>query len=390
MSSPRSLSLSDFFRFLEQQYRSAQACYKETDEVRQGLTEAFTREMAAWQEVFAAAYPDLEARRAELPPAFAAHVDRVEAEERQRQQDELAALDKQVAEGKARSDELLAAAQEHTEVLRHANPRLNEQEEALKALVVQYEDEYAHAYEQEAALRAESWNPLHRWGEVRRLRRAQQEAKRRQQAEMAKLRKLRQDWLERVKEAGDKQAALRQEWQQVGVETSEAQTRRDHLRENFDTLALEATYQRVLSELDAPPDVPGEFGERLADLARRNAVRASYERALEVSAEFLGRTRGVATGLEKFGTSVASVVREQRRYNLKNVQVRIPPSVHELLGTFDAVRARFQDAARWAAQPDQVSALLDSLNRTRLSDGDIQDLFETMGEELNRATAAWN
>ena len=390
MSSPRSLSLSDFFRFLEQQYRSAQACYKETDEVRQGLTQAFTREMEAWQTAFAAAYPVLEERRAELPPAFAAQVDRVEAEERQRLRDELAALDKQVTEGKAKSDELLAAAQEHTEVLRHANPRLNEQEEALKALVVQYEDEYAHAYEQEAALRAESWNPLSNWGEIRRLKRAQREAKQRQQAEMGKLRKLRQDWLDRVKEAGDKQAALREEWQQVGVETAEAQTRRDHLRENLDTLAIEDTYQRVLSELDAPPEVPGTFGEMLADLARRNGVRASYERALEVSAEFLGRTRGVATGLEKFGASVASVVREQRRYNLKNVQVRIPPSVHQFLGTFDAVRARLKEEARWATQPDQVSALLDSLNRARLSDGDIQTLFETMGEELNRATAAWN
>lgn len=390
MSSPRSLSLTDFFRFLEKSHRSAQSCYKEADEVRQAMTDVFTQEMEAWQTVFAACYAQLEERRAEMPPDFAALIDRVEAEERQRQRDELADLERQIAEGKAQSDELLAAAQEHTEVLRHANPQLNAQEETLQAQVVEYQDAYAHAFEREEALRGESWNPLSHWGEIRRLKKQQQEAKRQQQEHMAKLRLLRQEWLDRVKEAGDKQSALREEWQQVQVETAEAQTRRDHLRDNFDTLALEATYQRVLEELAEPPEVPGEFGEQLADLARRNAVRASYERALEVSAEFLGRTRGVATGLEKFGSSVASVVREQRRYNLRNVPVRIPPLVHELLGIFDSVRARFQDQSRYARQPDEVSALLDSYNRTRLSDGNIQALFETMGEELNRATAAWN
>ena len=54
-----------FLRFLEQRYRSAQA-HKETDEVRQALTEAFTREMAAWQEVSPPPIP-IRARRAELP-----------------------------------------------------------------------------------------------------------------------------------------------------------------------------------------------------------------------------------------------------------------------------------------------------------------------------------
>ena len=41
-----------------------------------------------------------------------------------------------------------------------------------------------------------------------------------------------------------------------------------------------------------PPEVPGEFGTQLADLARRNGVRAAYEESLQVSAEFLGRTNG--------------------------------------------------------------------------------------------------
>lgn len=383
-------TLSQLHSFLESQYGTAQTCFQRADAVRQALTQAFTEEMEAWQGVLGTCLPLLEAKRAEMPPAFASTIDRVEEEERQSLRDEIASLEAQIAEGQAKSDELLAAAQAETAKLRDANPELNTQDEELQALATRYQDEFAHAFEEEESLRASSslgW--LSQFGPIRRLKRQQREAKRRQEKTLAKLHLLRQGWADSVKAAGDKQSELREQWQEVGIRLAENQTRHAHLRDNLEALALQNGLQRVLMELRVPPEVPGEFGAQLADLARRNGVRAAYEESLQVSAEFLGRTKGVGTGLSKFGTSVANVVREQRRYNLKNVRVRVPPLALEVLGTFRDVGERLAEPNSWASQPERVTALLDPYNKTRLSDDSIKALFETMGEELNRATSAW-
>ncbi len=390
MSNDRRLSLSDFHSFLEGRFRTAQQCYQRTDAVRKGLTDAFTVEMEAWQAVFGACLPQLEARRAEMPPAFAAVIDRVEEDEHQSLREEIAALETQIAEGKSRSDELLAAAQAETGKLRDANPQLNDREEEVKALAVRYQDEFARAYEEEEALQASALGWLTHAVHIGRLKRQQRDAKRRQQEALAKVRTLRQEWADDVRNAGDRQGELRQQWQEVEVQAAERQTRYAHLRENLEPLALQNALRRVLMELTTPPDVPGELGAQLADLSRRNVVRTTYEESLQVSAEFLGRTKGVTSGLEKFADSVAGVVREQQRYNLTNVHVEVPQEALEVLGALADVAERFAAAEPWAAAPARVTELLGAYNRTRLSDERIKALFETMGEELNGATKSWN
>jgi len=390
MGRNRRLSLSEFEAFLDQQLRAAQKCYQEVDTVRQRLTEAFSVEMEGWQAVFAVCLPQLEARRAEMPPGLASTIDRVEEEERQSLRDEIATLEQQIAEGKARSDELLAAAQAETRRLSEANPLLNDQEEALKSQAVRYEDEYARAYEEEEALQAAALGWLTHAPQIYRLRRQQRDAKRRQEQVLSKVRALRQQWTDDVKNAGDRQGTLREEWQAVQVRMAEQQTRRAHLQENLDALALQNALRRVLMELQEPPDVPGDLGAQLADLARRNAIRTAYEEALQVTAEFLGRTKGVSSGLDKFTNSVSGVVREQRRYNLRNVPVQVPQPALQVFGALADVVQQFADPEPWASNPKRVTGLLGAYNRTHLSDESIKALFETMGDELTRATSAWN
>jgi len=384
-----SLTLAKFHAFLERNREEALACHRQTMAIREKTLEVFQREMVAWHATFATCYAQLAERRHEMPPDFAQHIDRVEQEELTRIRQEIADLAKEIEEKQARSDKLLASARAEVESLRETNPGLNEREEELKALMVKYQDEYSEAYEQQESLEENTWGWLTNFVEIRRLSRKQKEAKKRQNETLLELRNVRQDWLKQVEQVGDTQAKLREEWQQVGVRLAEAQTQHDHLSQNLADLAEQDALTRVLEELDDPPDLHDELGEALQDLAARNRVRRAYERALEVSGEFLGRVKGIANGLEKFAGSVAEVVREQRRYNLKQVRVRLPESVVEMLGAWNQVRSAFHGMSGTENKPIELTRLLEPYNQRVLSDRTIEALFKTMGDALTRATDAW-
>ena len=383
------LTLADFDRYLNDKRGDLTACYQEIEEVHAQLQEMFKRELAAWQEQFGACYPQVLARRREMPPAFVQLIDRTEAQERARIVGEVADLDQKSADGRTKMDSLLRRAQAATEALRTANPEINAREEKLKAAVVKHQDEYTRAYEQMESLERRFWGWLTNAGRIGSLKKIQKQAKQRQTKTLEQLRQVRQEWQEDVTKAGETQSELRQQFEQVSVQVSEMRTRHDYLQGNLDTLAEQAAIQRVLEELGEPPQVPGDLGAALADLAQRNGVRHAYEEGLRAVSTALGLTKGVGDGLERFEQSVAKVWAEQRQYNLKEVQAQLPDWIATFFDTWKELRPKVKDEKYLGAHPLEFSKLVDEVVKTRLTDEAIKNAFETMGEALNRATKAW-
>jgi hypothetical protein len=381
--------LGDFHHYLQQTVAANQATLTQLAAVQTGLLDVFKEVMTGWQERFAYCYPRLGAQRRTVPPAFVALIDRVEAEENARLEGEIADLNAQVRNGRARMDQLISQGQDQTLLLRRANPKLNEKEEALKARQVKLQDEFATLYEQIEALDTFPLGWLTHAPRIAKLKGRQRAIKKEQQKTLMKLRLVRKEWDDDVKKAGDVQATLRQEWQEISVKVSQAQTRSDHLSAHLTALAEQDGLRRVLEELDADPGVEGELGDGLRDLIARNRVRRSYEQALAALGEAVGLTRGVGQGTSKFAQSVGSVVAEQRRHSLKEVQVQLSEFEVGLNQTWEELGARVKDAEHLAAHPDELTAIVQELIKERFTDESIQALFERMGKALNRATTAW-
>ena len=385
------MGLSDFHRYLDDKGDELAACYKQMQQVQTQFRDIFKREMAAWQESFSFCYPRLLAQRQEMPQKFAQHIDRVEAEEQERIRKEIAALKKEIQESQARMDELLAKAQTATETLRVANPEINDREEHLKALVVKYQDEYAQAFEEMDPLDDTPMGWLTNYSKIRRLKKVQKTAKKKQAEALRDLRLVRQGWLDKVQETGDTQAELREEWQKLGIRISQAQGEHDHKADKFDILAEQAAIQRVLEELDNPPeDVPSELGETLAELSERNKVRWRYEAGLEAVGQALGLTKAMGQSLKRFESSVGTVLQEQRRYNLKRVNVLVPHSVAVINEIWKTVGDKVKAEEYMGAHPTEFSHIAEKYIVKRLANESIQGFFESLGEALNRATAAWD
>lgn len=384
------MSLGQFYRYLKDKGQELKECYKEIEEVQYQFNDIFKRELADWQVLFGKVFPVVLAGRGDLAPGLIDLIDRTEQEEVARLRAEIVGLGEAVTNGRKETDGLLAEAQGLTQALREANPEINDEEERLKRRVKAYQDEYADAYEKAEDLGRGLFGGLVHAGEIAKLKRQQRISKSRQAADLEHLRRVRQEWLERVEETSEEQSALRIAWQTKSREVSEAQSRLEHLRANLDILAEQAAIQRVLEELDHDPGVEGDLGRQLVELVQRNETRHNYEQGLQAVAEALGLTKGVGEGMQRFRKSVGKVLEEQRRYSLAEVRVPLSRRAAALNQTWKVLLDKVRDEEYLGKHPMAFAEIVRAYVSERLTDDNIQYLFESMGESLSQATAAWN
>ena len=385
----RSVELGNFHGYLEKKIQELERCEESLNQARTRLTEEFKAVMASWQELYGYCYPTLTQMRHEVPADFEERIDRIETEELKKISQEIADLQQEITEKRARSDELLGLAQGEVEQMRKQNPEIDEREEALKAQVVKYQDDYADAYEEIDRLSHGAFGWLTNAGSLRAQKKRQKQARKQQEKALEKLRQVRQEWLTKVESAADTQSELREEWQTVGVRLAEAETRLEYLTSNTEKLGEQNAIKRILDEMTTSPQVDGELGEKLAAFAQQNVLRKQYERGVSAAAEFTGYTRGVVKGVRTFDSSVAKVITEQKRYSLSRVELVIQESAQEMLDIWYNVRSELSKNKGFSQHPADLADLLEPIIKTQLTNEKIADLFESMGKALNRGTAVW-
>jgi len=386
----RSMGLKQFESYLRDRNAELDACIREIEEVQQRLQQAFQAELKVWQGLFGYCYPQILAHREALPAEFVSHLDHVEQEELQKLQAEMVELTSKIEAGRKAIDGWTAEAQEAARALRSANPEFDAREEDLKRRISTLQDEYTEAYRQLEAAREPLLGWLSNAGGIRQARHKQEEIKKQQAQATEQLREVRQKWLSAVQETSEKQSQLREQWQQTTVEIAELQARYDYLRNNLKEVARQNGIRRVLDEMTEAPALEGELGDKLRQLAEHNAVRARFEEGLMAVSQSLGLLRGINTGLDKFCESVAQVLAEQSRYNLREIDIDVPRDVVVVNQTWAWLASEARDEDKVLQSPLEFAAIVRQYVNDRLTPQVIQYFFETMGDSLNRATAAWN
>ncbi len=383
------MTLAQFHKYLTDKRAELEACIQEISEIEARFRKAFQEELVIWQDLFTFCYPRVKAERRNLPADLQAYLDRLEAEEEARIRGEIEALYREIAEKRQIADGLTQRAQKAAQAMRAANPSLNAREEELKARVAQLQEEFTRAFEEEEALRQGALGALRHIGRIRRLRALQKTIKQQQAEALKALRAVRKEWTDTVQATAEKQSTWREEWQKTSVRLAEAQGQRDYLSGHLKELAEEAGLQRALQEMTEMYTVPGELGEKLAELAWHNAVRRSFEEGLQAIAEALGLLKGLSNGLDRFTQSVGKVLAEQRRYNLKPVQVPVPEQAVNVNALWADLRQKVKDERYLGANPLEFIRLAREEVIGRLPNETIQAFFEGMGNALNEATKAW-
>lgn len=379
----RALRLNDFCRYVGQQWRAIRQVYAEIEQVQYQFNEAYRQTTEAWQAAIARAAPLL-SEPGDLPPAVAHSLLQITDEERARLQQEIADLTARVGGLRQDADGAAAEAQAELAALRRMNPKLDAQEEKLKARSAAIRQAIAQLADQIKAT-----GMLSGLFERRRLRR-EQAAQRRALAEATQeLRRVRQSWQDEKEGFQASQARLHERWEIATIEAAQAQARLDYLQSELEPLSQRNGAGRYLAELEAVPEAPEALRKPLAEVVELNGAKKAYEEGLRTVAEALGLLKGLAEGMERFLKSANKVLEEQRRYNLRELRVRVDDTVASFHALWPEFAAQVSDEKALGRQPTEFSRRVQAIIEGRLGDQAIAAMFERLGAALTEATRAW-
>ncbi len=380
---PRTMDLAAFCAYVGEQWKAARQVYAEIEEVQYQFNEIYRQRLETWQRALARAVPMLAAPEA-LPPELAQSLLEEVEKERRRLSGEIASLEQQVSDKRVQAEAAAAQARDELAALRKMNPRLDADEERIKA----------HS----AALRAEierldreiqAAGLIRRLLGCRRLRRQREERRRELAAAAGQLRRVREEWAGAKRRYESEQTRLHQLWEQASVEAANLQSRLDYLRANIEQLAWQNGSGRWLASLHAVPEVAEPLRGALSQVVELNRVKAEYEEGLRTVSEALGLLKGLAEGLERFLKSAHKVLEEQERYNLRKLRVRVADTVLGFHAIWPSFRAQVRDEKVLGAHPAEFSRRVRAVIGDSLEESAIGAMFESLGNSLTEATRAW-
>ena len=255
---------------------------------------------------------------------------------------------------------------------------------------------------------------------VRRMRTERQELDREQADVAAHIDLLRSKWASAegvfVKAEEERQGA----WVSARGATAELETRLQWLVDSRERILYRTTLQRAIgrhpgveleSSRDDPPCPRCEYanaraahlcqvcGNRLLDdepdlegslteIAEAVRIHETFTEGMAACQGIIGLMRGLKSGHDAFVSSVQDMLDTQTRHPVSVLEIDVPGKAAAYGAIFDEVLRTLPEGKHRhpVVFAKEVEALLDG----RLSEGAIQEYFETMGEELTRcADAQW-
>lgn len=291
------------------------------------------------------------------------------------------------------ADNLLARAQQATAEMRKLNPRLNEQEEQLKARLVKMQAELEQLNAEIKRRSGCLTLPLN-FFKLNELDRKRHKLLGRMEESAKALQQVREEWTKAKADYTTEEAKLREQWQQATVEAARAREELDQLSDEarLEKLALERAIFRVFDHWKTPlPSDGNPLLDEINQMVQFNVRQDAYEEGLGKVAGLIALLNGIKSGLESFGQSVKAVIQEQQRHSayLRAVSVEVDDHVIQFHQQWDALRAKVKDEKALGQHPAQFSALFDAEVQGPLSEANIKRMFDSLSSSLSAATRGW-
>ena len=382
------LTLADFYNYVRDNRKRIADVYREIEEIQFQFNELHARQMAEWEKLVSTYAPLLllgEDVPCELQQLLLAR----EQVERQAIQDEIARLQKEIAEKRTSADGFVQLAQKQVAALRDENPILNQQEEELKARRASVERDIQRLDTELKQMGCFPVGWLTNFARRRRVRRRRERLAENLTSLDTGIRVVREKWQARKKELQQSQADLQSKWQAISVEVSQLQARLDNLETNIGELSKRNAAQNLLGSLRELPVSAGPWRDRLAPLVELSHNKSNYEVGLTAVAEILGLLKGLGEGLDRFVRSVATVYEEQGRYKLPMLKLTLSDAVTSFHALWPEFQAKVKDEKYLGTHPLEFSQRVQEVVRQRLQEAAIKRMFEDMGSALTAATKQW-
>jgi chromosome segregation ATPase len=288
---------------------------------------------------------------------------------------------------------LVTRAQRETENMRALNPRLNEQEEKLKADRAQMEAELKRL-NAEIKRRSGCLTVFIYFFKIGELDRQRHKLLGRMEENAAALRQVRDEWTKAKTGYSAQETQLEQQWQQANVDAARVREEMDQLRDDDkrDKLARQRAIFYVFDNWKTPLAAGGNpLVDEINKMVHLNVETDSYEEGLGKVAGLIALLGGVSQGMQNIGQSVDALAKEQERHSayLKPVSFSVGDDVIQFHKQWDDLRGKVKDEKTLGHNPLQFSALFDAEVKGPLSEASIKRMFDSLSGSLNAATKSW-
>ena len=363
---------------------------QEIEEIHKGFVSEFAQHRENWESALTNTVDLAEDHFEDLPEALRTAVDQRLPTLRQQKAQRLQESRDRVKELETERAGVEKEAQETTEAVKAANPRLNEREEQLKATLA---SERARLAEIDAQLAqaAGGLGWLLRFARIRHLRRERKPQAAKVGAAATRLDEVRRLWVETRTTASERETRCEEAWRLRTAEIAKSQQEIEELEDDFEGACLREALRQHFTELTAPLQSGlAELEQEWNQAAGFRQETQDYEGGVVAVSQIVGLLGGVAEGMGRFRESVEGVKKEQDMHaELSHLQFAAPDFVLQFDQIWDALWPTVQDEKAAISHPAEFAKIIQDVIGSRLTNEQIEAYFNTLGDTLNSATKAW-
>jgi archaellum component FlaC len=388
------MNAKQLLRYIDQQKDEIQGLVDQLDEVQVAFNAQFDQFKARHDATLDHLTDQVYERMGATSPELRAAIEQQAAEERRQIDERRAKVREQyLPQRQKAADELLGAAQAELAELRALNPRLDQQEEGLKAEKAGLEAQLAGLNE-EIRQKSRGLGVVANFVTILKADRQRQRIIGKLEALHDSLRKIRQEWEQKRQETEAHQAELQNKWQLESIAVARLQTELDQLDDpaQREELAIHRAIRHVLDALKvASASTDPELEAGLQEMMQLNIHTDDYHEGLASVGGVIGLARGIQSGLDAIAKSVEGLQREQEMHSayLRPLDFDLPARVDTFHKQWPELAHRFADEKAIGGNPAQFSAAVKPLLEGPLSQASIERMFDDLGTMIERTAAQW-
>lgn len=393
------MNARDMLRYLQEQADQIQALTQQLDEIQVAFNAQFddfqARHDAQLDRLGKEVFARLRGERAgSVAPALQAAIEVQLPLETQAIEERRARLrEEYLPKRKEAADRTLDEAQAQMAELRALNPRLDQEEEALKRQKAEMEAQL-EALNEEIRSKSRGLKLVRHFLDVTRADRERQRTIGKLEATGEALYNVRKRWEEERDRIRTEQEALQQRWQLESIAVARLQTELDQLDDDAfrRDLALRRAIRHVLDDLKVPaPGSDPELDAGLAEMITLNIRTDAYHEGLATVGGLIGLLGGIRSGIEAISESVAALDKEQKMHSeyLRALDFALPAGVREFHEQWPVLARRFADEVAIGQHPAEFAADVEPLLEGALSESRVERMFDDLGAMITEATARW-
>lgn len=379
--------LETMIQYMDSNCEKIQALAGEIAEIQREFETHFVQAQQRYENAKAAAMAWVEAHDWQQPAWLIQAIEQRLPAVREQEQKRLAELQKQLGDLQTQQAGIEQENDEVMQRLRTQNPALDAREEELKQQELGARDRFYRLND--------DWHKSAgglRWllspGGVRKAREAMEQANVQWVDINARLAEVRNAWVALKQKMDETGETLQAAWRLRTAEIARLKRELSAVRGDLDAGGREAALADILGAVaEAKQSDQAEFDKLLAEVIAAHDEANQYESGIAQVAELIGLIAGVCEGLTRMSESVKSVKAEQDMHaELADLKLPAPEAALRFHALWDELRPLVLDEKKAAKHPGPFAAAVRQAIGDHLSNAAIDEMFTSLGDELNRAT----